>query len=69
MLDIANSNIMVSKDPKPFCTFKTFKEGVIEMQLVVWLKDVTNGIDVPINNIKLVLFEEFKANGIKCAIP
>ena len=69
MLDIANSNIMVSKDPKPVCTFKTFKEGVIEMQLVVWLKDVTNGIDVPINNIKLVLFEEFKANGIKCAIP
>ena len=59
---------MVSKDPKPVCTFKTFKEGVIEMQLVVWLKDVTNGVDVPINNIKLVLFEEFKANDIKCAI-
>ena len=68
MIDAASSNPMVSKDPQPICTFKAFKEGVIEIHLVVWLKDVTNGIDAPINSIKAMLFEKFKANDIKCAI-
>ena len=59
----------VLDDPLPICQLKDFGEHFIEMELRFWIRDPENGISNVSSEVRIAIWDAFKANGIVIPYP
>ncbi len=59
----------VLEDPQPVCQLKNFGDNSIEMELRFWIRDSENGIANVSSAVRMVIWNDFKANGIEIPFP
>ena len=59
----------VLEEPRPKCQLKNFGDNAIEMEMRFWISDPQNGIANVSSEVRMVIWDAFKANGIIIPFP
>jgi len=59
----------VLADPKPVCQLKNFGDSSIDMELRLWISDPENGVSNVSSDVRIAIWDAFKANGIEIPFP
>lgn len=68
LLEIAQANELVMRNPEPYVTFSNFGDFALEFELRVFLGDVLMGLDVA-TELRVAIFERFREEGIVIPFP
>ncbi len=68
MLDVANSNKLVLKNPAPFTWFEQFGDSTLNLTLNAFVGDISNRMGV-ITDLNRAIDQSFKEASIKIAFP
>jgi small-conductance mechanosensitive channel len=69
MVTAAKNTDRVLDDPQPICQLKDFGDHAIELELRFWIRDPENGIANVSSAVRMIIWDAFKANGIKIPFP
>jgi len=69
MIAAAKKIDRVLTNPQPVCQLKNFGDNSIEMELRVWICDPENGINNVSSEVRVAIWDAFKANGIEIPFP
>ncbi len=59
----------VLSNPKPVCQLKNFGDSSIDMELRLWISDPENGVSNVCSDVRIAIWDAFKANGIEIPFP
>ena len=59
----------VLSNPKPLCQLKNFGDSSIDMELRLWISDPENGVSNVSSDVRIAVWDAFKANGIEIPFP
>jgi small-conductance mechanosensitive channel len=59
----------VLDDPKPVCQLKNFGDSSIDMELRLWISDPENGVSNVSSDVRIAIWDAFKANSIEIPFP
>ncbi len=68
LLEIANSNPQILKNPAPVVEFLRFGDSSLDFELRFFLPDLFDALPVR-NEVRVAIFERFKAEGIEIPFP
>ena len=68
ILGVAQKHSLVSDKLKPICVFNDFQDDYIQLELRVWISDITKDIDFIKNEIKEEIWHLFRKNNIRIAV-
>ncbi|WP_265518045.1 mechanosensitive ion channel domain-containing protein [Nitratireductor luteus] len=68
LLDIAQSNRLVLKNPEPFVLFAGFGDSSLDFEIRVYLADILAQLEVQ-NEIRFAIVEAFEREGIEIPFP
>ncbi|WP_144409626.1 mechanosensitive ion channel domain-containing protein [Martelella endophytica] len=68
LMEIGTSHPLVLQNPEPMVIFVGFGESSLDFEVRVYLADIFNGITVR-NDIRVAIYERFKAEGISIPFP
>jgi small-conductance mechanosensitive channel len=69
LLEVAEQNKDVLKDPKPAVRLMEFGDSSINLQLWVWSKEKLHRKTVLISDLNFAIWEKFRANNIEIPFP
>lgn len=69
LLEIANENPNVLKDPAPSVAFKGFGESALNFELRVWAGDMAHRPGNLESQLNFAIWDKFKQNGIEIPFP
>jgi small-conductance mechanosensitive channel len=69
MIAAAQKIDRVLTDPQPVYQLRNFGDNEIEMELRVWIRDPENGINNVRSELRVAIWDAFKANGIEIPFP
>ena len=69
MIETAQNNSRVLRDPAPVCQLKDFGEYSIKMELRFWIRDPERGVANVSSDIRTAIWEAFKTHGIEIPFP
>lgn len=69
LLEVANANEGVLKEPKPDVLFSDFGESYLEFKLRIWTREYINRPGVLKSKLYFEIFKKFKENGIEIPYP
>lgn len=69
MLAAAAGIPRVLSNPKPLCQLKNFGDSSIDMELRLWISDPENGVSNVCSDVRIAVWDAFKANGIEIPFP
>jgi small-conductance mechanosensitive channel len=69
LLEIANENPNVLKDPAPSVAFKQFGESSLNFELRVWANDMAHRPGNLDSQLNFAIWDKFKKNGVEIPFP
>ena len=69
MVAAAQKTNRVLVEPRPRCQLKNFGDNAIEMEMRFWISDPQNGIANVSSEVRMAIWDAFKANGIVIPFP